>query len=85
MPYDFKSALEAVKSAHPETQFISMTELPTKFIFEYAAPEEEMVFGIAMDTFYSVNKSSGEVENYTPYEEDDPSIFFDAPKITINE
>lgn len=85
MAYDSTAALEAVKTKHPEAKIVSMTEMPSKFIFEYAAPEDEMLFGIAMDTFYSVDKNSGEVYNYTPYEEENPDSFFDAPQITINE
>lgn len=85
MAYDAATALEAVKKKYPDTRFVTMTELPTKFIFEYAASTDELVFGIAMDTFYSVDKTSGEIENYTPYEEDDPNTFFDAASISIKE
>lgn len=83
MAYNAETALEAVKTGHPEKQIITMTELPTKFIFEYEAAEDEMFFDVALDTFYSVDKNSGEVENYTPAEEKDPMIFFKAPHVSI--
>lgn len=85
MAYDSQTALKAVKTAHPEKQIISMIELPTKFIFEYEATEDEMFFGVALDTYYSVDKSSGEVENYTPAEESDSNTFFNAPHVSIGE
>lgn len=85
MAYDVSTALEAVKNKHPEKHFISITELPTKFIFEYEASSDEILFGVAMDTFYSIDKNTGEIENYSPCEEKDPNIFFDATSISIKE
>lgn len=83
MSIDKDQAISIFETQFPGSKILMVSDLPDKYVFACSGYEGDEILGTNISRFYSVDKRSGELLSYSPFEEEDPSTYFDAPTIDL--